>query len=177
MSIIYPINISVPIENKAEFDRLFQERNNLIGMYNDIMRRIKDIQPTKSNYMECEKTLSSISGDVDGYGKTVMQWITDFSVYELNLRSQYDGSIKESFEHIGFKLMISNFIRDMHGHKDVTLKSFNDVANWIKTQETLDITSNIKKFAKHNPVFFVIELLIHLAVIYVGLKELHLINF
>jgi hypothetical protein len=50
-----------------------------------------------------------------------------------------------------------------------------------KIQESLSVSTKILttigKFVKHNPVFFTFEILVHLAVIYAGLKELHIIDF
>lgn len=166
----------VPLEKRDEFDRLFTERNEIFKQFNSLMSQITPIQPNPKNYQDCSRTLVALVPDVHQYCQRALICANQFEAYEFNLTYNYSGSEADNFQFLEFKLRVSNIIRSLQRQSDTVIKSVNDTWVEIEMQESLSLTSQlstkISKFIKHHPILFVIELIVHLAVIFLGLKEL-----
>lgn len=166
-----------PLENRSEFDRLFTERNEIFIQFNSLMSRITPIQPNPNNYKDCSKTLITLVPEVHSYCQRALTCVNEFEAYEFNLTYDYSGSTSDNFQFLEFKLRVSNIIRSMQRQSDTVIKSVNDTWTEIQMQESLTLTSQlstkVSKFIKHHPILFIIELIVHIAVIILGLKELH----
>lgn len=166
-----------PEENRNEFDRLFTEMNAITVQFNSIMGRIEQIRPDENNYLNCRNALQELTPEIHTFCQRVLRWSNDFQAYELNLTYDCSRSQSDNFLFLGFKVMISNFVRNSQRQSDTVIRSVNDTWNSIQMQESLVLTASlvgkVTHFAKNHPVFFTIELIVHIAVIIVGLKELH----
>lgn len=169
----------IPLEKREEFDRLFGERNEIVRQFNSLMNKITPISPNPKNYEECSNSLAALVPEVHSYCQRALNCVNEFESYELNLSYDYSGHTNENFKFLEFKLRVSNFIRSLQRQSDTVIKSVNDTWSEIKVQESLSLTSQlaikVSKFVRHHPILFIIELIVHIAVIILGLKELRVI--
>lgn len=169
------INFFIPEENKGEFDRLFNERNNLMIGYGRILKMIIDIKPSPDNYEKCKFEIKKTGKYVEEWGNAVIKWINDASAYELNLNYQYEGTEQQNFQFLNFKLLMQKFIFEMYTQREFILKGFNDKSLFNKGQENVALSRSmvgkISKFAKNHPFYFWTEVIIHSIAIMVALKE------
>jgi hypothetical protein len=170
------VSFFIPEENKEEFDRLFNVRNQLMLDYGKILKMIKDINPSPYNFEKCKDELRETAKYVEKWGNAVIRWVNEISVYELNLNYQYGGPIQENFQYISFKLMLQNFLAEMFSQREFILKGFNDKSIFNKSQENIALSHSlidkITKFAKNHPYFFFAEVIIHVISIILLLNEI-----
>ena len=89
-----------------------------------------------------------------------MAWLNDFDTYQFSFQHQFEGTLKDCFQQIDFKITISTFRVGMENSKNVILTSFNNIGNWTSAIEAIAI-------AKKSLWISILAFLISLIALYV----------
>jgi hypothetical protein len=168
------VYIDVPTENKPEFERLFQWKNELTDRFNKLMSELKPLEPNIHNYKQISKHIASMRLDVDKFCTEVTAWVNDFDAYQMSFQHLFEGTRENSFHELNFKISTSTFRVEMENSKNVILTSFNNTGNWTSAIEAIVIAYKSLTMTKYSLWISILAFLVSiLALIYSVLYTEH----
>ena len=136
---IYVDKFTIPLQNKDVLFKLITRKNELTEEYNNLLKEMFELQPSRKNYKVVKKKLEVLNPKVSNFLTKSLKWINDFKKYELLLSYKYQGTQQENFQYLDFTNRISSFTTDIRILHDTAWQSLNTLIDSNHTFESLDI--------------------------------------